>query len=152
MHTFSLSPRPKTNPSADRFQYRVYTGSDIRAGWGLGTRLAYIVVTVTVEDLYMTNDRSLTVELPTVVGKNSSVCLANKWGQERVAAAGILKSVPNSVLILILKFKLVEEKEAEKQPSTPTTYIQWKVDTIGTTVVYSEYGGSHNSRLLVYFQ
>ena len=112
-------------------------------------------MTVTVEDLYMTNDRSLTVELPTVVGKNSSVCLANKWGQERVAAAGILKSVPNSVLILILKFKLVEEKEAEKQPSTPTMYIQWnlsKVDTIGTTAAYPEYGGSHNSRLLVYFQ
>ena len=31
----SLGPRPKTNPSADRF----YTGSDIRAGWGLGMRL-----------------------------------------------------------------------------------------------------------------
>ena len=36
----SLGPRPKTNPSADCFQYCVhYTGSDIRAGWGLGTRL-----------------------------------------------------------------------------------------------------------------
>ena len=33
----SLGPRPKTNPSADRFQYRAcYTGSDIHAGevWG----------------------------------------------------------------------------------------------------------------------
>ena len=30
---YSLGPRPKTNPSADRFQYRAgYTGSDIRAG------------------------------------------------------------------------------------------------------------------------
>ena len=39
----SLGPRPKTNPSADRFQYRArYTGSDIRAGWGLGTRLGRI--------------------------------------------------------------------------------------------------------------
>ena len=34
----SLGPRPKTNPSADCFQYR-YTGSNIHAGWGLGTRL-----------------------------------------------------------------------------------------------------------------
>ena len=34
----SLSPRPQTNPSADCFQYPArYTGSDIRAGWGLGT-------------------------------------------------------------------------------------------------------------------
>ena len=42
----SLSPRPKTNPSADHFQYHVrYTGSDIRAGWGLGTRLGrYLIV------------------------------------------------------------------------------------------------------------
>ena len=36
----SLGPRPKTNPSADCFQYpTLYTGSDIHAGWGLGTRL-----------------------------------------------------------------------------------------------------------------
>ena len=36
----SLSPRPQTNPSADRFQYPAcYTGSDIRAEWGLGARL-----------------------------------------------------------------------------------------------------------------
>ena len=35
----SLGPRPKTNPSADRFQYRArYTASDTHAGWGLGTR------------------------------------------------------------------------------------------------------------------
>ena len=38
------SPRPKTNPSADRFQYRVrfsahYTASDTRGRWGLGMRL-----------------------------------------------------------------------------------------------------------------
>ena len=36
----SLGPRPKTDPSADHFQYPArYTGSDIRTGWGLGTRL-----------------------------------------------------------------------------------------------------------------
>lgn len=36
----SLGPRSKTNPSADRFQYRLrYTGSGIRARWGLVTRL-----------------------------------------------------------------------------------------------------------------
>ena len=29
------SPRPKTNPSTDHFQY---SGIDIRTGWGLGTR------------------------------------------------------------------------------------------------------------------
>ena len=62
----------------------------------------------------MTNGRSLTVELPTVVGENSSVCLANKWGQKRDASAGILKSVPNSVLMLILKFKLVEGERDRK--------------------------------------
>ena len=33
---FSLGPRPKTNPSVDRFQY-------ICAGWGLGTRLGWCV-------------------------------------------------------------------------------------------------------------
>ena len=33
MYFLSLSPRPKTNPSTDRFQYPArYTGSDIRAG------------------------------------------------------------------------------------------------------------------------
>ena len=33
-------PRPKTHPSADRFQYHArYTASNTRAGWGLGTRL-----------------------------------------------------------------------------------------------------------------
>lgn len=63
----------------------------------------------------MTDGRSLTVELPTVVGENSSVCLVNKWGQKRDASAGILKSVPNSVLTLILKFKLVEERGTKKQ-------------------------------------
>ena len=49
---YSLSPRPKTNPSVDRFQYRAwgrkfpahYTGSDICAGWGLGTRLHRLVL------------------------------------------------------------------------------------------------------------
>ena len=36
----SLGPRPQTNPSADHFQYRTrYTGSDVRTGWGLETRL-----------------------------------------------------------------------------------------------------------------
>ena len=34
----SLGPRPKTNPSADHFQYR-YSGRDKHAGWCLGTRL-----------------------------------------------------------------------------------------------------------------
>ena len=33
---FSLGPRPKTNPSADCFQYCACV---IHAGWGLGTRL-----------------------------------------------------------------------------------------------------------------
>ena len=36
-----LSSRPKTNFSMDRFKYCLsvcYTGSNIRAGWGLGTR------------------------------------------------------------------------------------------------------------------
>ena len=38
----SLGPRPKTNPSTDRFQYCMrYTGSDIRTGWGLGMRLIH---------------------------------------------------------------------------------------------------------------
>ena len=41
----SLGSRPKTNPSADRFQYRArYTGSDICAGWGLGTRLVQMIL------------------------------------------------------------------------------------------------------------
>ena len=36
----SLGPRPKTNPSADCFQYHAcYTGIDVCAKWGLGTRL-----------------------------------------------------------------------------------------------------------------
>lgn len=70
----------------------------------------------------MTDGRSLTVELPMVVGENSSVCLANKWGQKRDASAGILKSVPNSVLTLILKFKLVEERGMEKQSECHNNY------------------------------
>ena len=37
----SLSPRPKTNPTADRFQY---TGNDIRAGWGLEDETSYLPV------------------------------------------------------------------------------------------------------------
>ena len=46
----SLGPRPKTNPSTDRFQYArfpaCYTASDTRARWGLGTRLVepYLLV------------------------------------------------------------------------------------------------------------
>ena len=40
MVVLSLGPRPKTNPSADRFQFPArYTGSDMHTGWGLGTRL-----------------------------------------------------------------------------------------------------------------
>ena len=36
----SLSPRPKATPGVDCFQYSTrYTGSNIRARWGLGTRL-----------------------------------------------------------------------------------------------------------------
>ena len=44
--SLSLSPRPQTNPSADRFQYRMRgTGSDIRTGWGLGERLTVSLMT-----------------------------------------------------------------------------------------------------------
>ena len=42
---FSLSRRPQTNPSADCFQY---TGRNIRAGWGLGTRLTPLLFWVSV--------------------------------------------------------------------------------------------------------
>ena len=42
----SLGPmQTQTNPSADRFQYRArHTGSDKRAGWGLGTRLPRVLL------------------------------------------------------------------------------------------------------------
>ena len=50
---YSLGPRPKTYPSTDCFQYRFqyracipawYTGNDICAGWGLGTRLSFVTM------------------------------------------------------------------------------------------------------------
>lgn len=52
----------------------------------------------------------LTVEFPMVVGENSSSCVENRWGQESDASAGILTSVPSSVLTLMLKFKLETEQ------------------------------------------
>ena len=62
---------------------------------------------------------SLTVEFPTVVGENSSSCVANRWGQESDASAGILTSVPNSVLTLMLKFKLAKKEDSQKITNRP---------------------------------
>ena len=44
---FSLGSRPKTNPSADHFQYRPrrYTGTDIRARWGTSMDETTIILT-----------------------------------------------------------------------------------------------------------
>ena len=44
---FSLGSRPKTNPSADHFQYRPrrYTGTNIRTGWGTSMDETTIILT-----------------------------------------------------------------------------------------------------------
>jgi len=54
---------------------------------------------------------SLTVEFPMVVGENSSSCVENRWGQESDASAGILTSVPSSVLTLMLKVRNWRQNE-----------------------------------------
>ena len=119
----SLSPRPQTNPSADHFQYPArYTGSDIHAGWGLGTNCSseYAYAATQTGLIFILDSHSPPCD-PTHMHHTSLYCptsylsrLKEELIRELVKNSRTMKGLNESYLNKIQKLERVRSMHARK--------------------------------------